>query len=107
MKIDIAKTMLASGDGPEEPVFLPPAILNSLTVDDLQSDTFIEVGTVKDGVKYIEWRGRLYCENGQVVGEADYTWTRKYWHEPIGLEQYLDLVKRGVEFDRRLMAMWN
>lgn len=101
MKIDVAKTMLANGEGLDEPVFLPPAILNSLTVDDFAPDTFVEVGILKNSVKHIEWPGRLYCKNGQIVGEADYTWTRKYWYEPIGLEQYLDLVKRGVEIRQK------
>lgn len=101
MKTEDAKTMLAAGADSDEPVFLPPGILGSLTSADLPPDTFVEVGTIKDGVRHIEWSGRLYCEDGQIVGEADYTWTRKYWYEPIGLEQYLDLVKRGVEIRQK------
>jgi hypothetical protein len=101
MKTEDAKTMLAAGAVSDEPVFLPPAILGSLTSADLPPDTFVEVGTIKDGVRHIEWGGRLYCEDDQIVGEADYTWTRKYWYEPIGLEQYLDLVKRGVEIRQK------
>lgn len=97
MKAEDAKTMLANGADSDEPVFLPAAILSSLTIEDLPPDTFVEVGVSKEGIKHIEWSGRLYCEDGKVVGEADYTWTRKYWYEPIGLEQYLDLVKRSVE----------
>ena len=45
----------------------------------------------------LEWSGRIFREGDQIVGEADYTWTRKYWYLPIGLEQYLDLVRRAVE----------
>jgi hypothetical protein len=97
MDEDAAKAMLADGAGTEEPVFLPPAILHKLTLEDLPPDTFVEVGVPKDGVMHIEWSGRLYREGDQIMGEADYTWTRKYWYAPIGLEQYLDLVRRAVE----------
>src|SRR5260370_398281 len=102
MKTEDAKTMLAAAADSDEPVFLPPAILGSLSLEDLPLDTFVEVGTLKDGVRQIEWSGRLYSEDDQIVGEADYTWTRKYWYEPIGLEQYLDLVKRGVEIRQKI-----
>lgn len=97
MKADEAKALLSSAEGDEAPVFLPPGVLSKLTVDDLPDDTFIEVGVPKDGVMHVEWSGRLYREAAQIVGEADYTWTRKYWYAPIGLEQYLDLVRRAVE----------
>lgn len=83
--------------GGEGPVFLPPVVLSKLTVDDLPNDTFVQMGVPKDGVMHVEWSGRLYREADQVVGVADYTWTRKYWYAPIGLEQYLDLVRRAVE----------
>ena len=36
-----------------------------------------------------------------VFGEADLAWTRKYWYSPLGLEQYLDLVRRAVETRHR------
>lgn len=32
-----------------------------------------------------------------IVAEADFTWTRKYWYNPIGLAEYLDLIRRAVE----------
>jgi len=92
-----ARALLSARDGIEDSVFLPPNTLDSLTVDDFPPNTFVEIGALKDGIMHIEWSGRLYCENGCFVGEADYTWTRKYWYEPIGLQQYLDLVKRSVE----------
>jgi hypothetical protein len=37
-----------------------------------------------------------------VLGEAEYVWTRKYWYSPLGLEQYLDLVRRAVETRHRV-----
>ena len=94
---DAAKAMLADGAGTEEPVFLPSAILHKLTLEDLPSGIFVEIGVPRDGVMHMEWSGRLYREGDQIMGEADYTWTRKYWYAPIGLEQYLDLVRRAVE----------
>jgi hypothetical protein len=36
-----------------------------------------------------------------ITGETDHTWTRKYWYEPLGLEQYLDLVHRAVEVRKK------
>ncbi len=97
MEADAAKVLLANEAGAEEPVFLPPAVLPKLTLDDLPANTFVEIGVPKDGVMHVEWSGRLYRKDEQVAGEADYTWTRKYWYAPIGLEQYLDLVRRAVE----------
>jgi hypothetical protein len=97
MEVDTAKSLLANGEDSEAPVFLPPGVLPKLTVDDLPLDTFIEIGVPKDGVMHVEWRGRLYREGEQIVGEADYTWTRKYWYAAVGIEPYLDLVRRAVE----------
>lgn len=101
MEAEDAKTMLADGAGADEPVLLPQAILNKLTLDDLPPGTFVEVGVLKDGVTLIDWSGRLYREDDQILGEADYTWTRKYWYAPVGLEQYLDLVRRAVEIRQK------
>jgi hypothetical protein len=97
MEANEARALLADAEGDEDPVFLPPAVLPKLTVDDLPDNTFVEVGVPKDEVRNVEWNGRLYREGNQIVGEAEYTWTRKYWYAPIGLEQYLDLVRRAVE----------
>jgi len=91
-----AKKLLANADG-DEPVFLPPSVLEKLTVEDLPQDVSVEVGVPKDGVMHIEWSGRLYRDGASIAGEADHTWARKYWYAPVGLEQYLDLVRRGVE----------
>jgi hypothetical protein len=62
----------------------------------------IEVGLPKDGVMHLDWSGRLFKDQDQIKGEADYTWTRKYWYSPIGLEHYLDLVRRAVELRNRV-----
>lgn len=35
---------------------------------------------------HIEWNGRLFRDGKTISGEADYTWTRKYWYDSLGLE---------------------
>jgi hypothetical protein len=80
----------------------PSSVLPKITKDDIPEDVFIEVGALKDGVIHLEWSGRLYRIGDAIVGEADYTWTRKYWYSPLGLEQYMDLVRRAVETRHRL-----
>jgi hypothetical protein len=96
-----AKKLLAEGAGEDEPVFLPPSLLDQLSVDDMPEDVSVEVGILKDNVRHIEWSGRLYRNAGTVAGEADHTWTRKYWYAPIGLEQCLDLVRRAAEVRKK------
>jgi hypothetical protein len=96
LKPDAAKKLLAEGFS-DEPVFLPPSVLDKLSVDDLPRNVSIEVGVLKDGMMHMEWNGRLYRDGKTIAGEADHTWTRKYWYAPLGLEQYLDLVRRAVE----------
>jgi hypothetical protein len=103
MDVDTARKLLADGADTEEPVFLPSSVLSKLSIDDLPLDTFIEIGVLKDGVMHIEWEGRLYRQGDRIVGEADYTWTRKYWYAPVGLEQYLDLVRRAVELRHKTL----
>jgi hypothetical protein len=86
----------------DEAVFLPPNVLNKITLDDIPNQAMIEVGLPKDGVMHLDWSGRLFKDQDQIKGEADYTWTRKYWYSPIGLEHYLDLVRRAVELRNRV-----
>ncbi|MBE9049195.1 hypothetical protein IQ243_02015 [Nostocales cyanobacterium LEGE 11386] len=86
----------------DEPVFLPPSVLDKIMLDDIPDEVMIEVGSLRDGVMYLDWSGRLFKDQDQIKGEADYTWTRKYWYSPIGLEHYLDLVRRAVELRNRV-----
>ena len=58
--------------------------------------------TFKDKVFHIEWDGRLYREGASVSGEAEYSWPRKYWSLPLGMAEYMDLVRRAVETRQRL-----
>lgn len=62
----------------------------------------MQIGTFKDGAYHLEWQGHLH-KNGTVLdAEAEHSWTRKFWYAPVGLEQYMDLVRRAVETRHRL-----
>jgi hypothetical protein len=56
---------------------------------------------MKDQVVELDWEGTLHREGDQFVGEAEYLNTRKYWYSPLGLEQFMDLVRRSVETRQR------
>jgi hypothetical protein len=97
-----ARRLLADIDDAESPVDLPASVLAKLTVDDLPDGAAIQVGTLKKGIVHLDWNGTIRREGEKLFGEADHTWTRKYWYSPLGLEQYLDLVRRAVETRHRL-----
>jgi hypothetical protein len=97
MSPEEARTLLQNAVGHEGPVFLPPAVLKELTIADLPQDVQLSVGTLQDGVMHIEWDGEIVQEGGRLQAFARHLHTRKYWYEPIGLENYLDLVRRAVE----------
>ena len=101
MSPDDARRVLSSAEDEEGPVLLPPEVLRYLSIADLPAGARFEVGRSKKGVIHLEWHGEFYAGAGQVVGEAIHTWTRKYWYSPLGLEQYLDLVRRAVEVRQR------
>ena len=92
-----AKEILALEAGSEDPIFLPPGVLKHISIADVPEETPIEVGVLKDGAYHIEWSGSLQKISGKLCGVAEYLHTRKYWYIPLGLEQYLDLVRRAVE----------
>lgn len=91
-----ARRILRGADG-DEPAVLAAKVLSKLNVNDIPDGCGFQVGTVKEHVHKLAWNGALYRRARKLVGEADHTWTRKYWYSPIGLEQYLDLVRRAVE----------
>ncbi|TCK68447.1 restriction endonuclease [Acidipila rosea] len=86
-------------DGPAE---LPASVLPKLTLNDLPDGATLQVGSQKDGRLHLDWSGTLGRDGEVIYGEADHTWTRKYWYAPLGLEQYLDLVRRAVETRHRV-----
>lgn len=104
MTPDEAKRALQDAVDDEETTLLTPAVLSKLSLDDVPERARYEVGVMKDRAIHLEWNGVLYKENGIIYGEADHTWTRKYWYSPLGLEQYLDLVRRAVEVRQRTVG---
>ena len=32
---------------------------------------------------HLDWNGRIYNDGVSLIGEADHTWTRKYWYAPL------------------------
>jgi len=102
MNADEARQILADCCDDDEPVDLPASVLSKLAIDDVPDGGAFQVGTPKDGVLHLDWNGRLGREGNTLYGEADHTWTRKYWYSPLGLEQYLDLVRRAVETRHRV-----
>lgn len=102
MTVAEAKAILEEAGDDEIPVILPAGVLGELTVADLPDGVRVEMGISKGGGHYLmDWRGSLFKDQEQVLAEADYTWTRKYWYSPLGLEPYLDLVRRAVEVRHR------
>ena len=103
MDVQEARRTLAHWNEQEEtPVDLPASVLPELTIDDLPDGATIQVGSLKNGVIHLDWNGTLGRDGDTLYGEADHSWTRKYWYSPLGLEQYLDLVRRAVETRQRV-----
>jgi hypothetical protein len=98
-----ARRIIAAWDeGEEAPAELPASALPTLTIDDLPDGITIHIGTKKKDALHLDWSGTLGRDDDRIYGEADHTWTRKYWYSPLGLEQYLDLVRRAVETRHRV-----
>jgi hypothetical protein len=101
MTVKEARNILAASDEEDYVPTLPASILEKLKISDLPDGGAFQIGVPKDGVDHIEWSGKIGRDGKVVFGEADLTWTRKYWYSPLGLEQYLDLVRRAVETRHR------
>lgn len=96
-----AKAILQEASGTDEPAVLPRNVLRQLTAADVPDDVRIQVGHMKGNIIHLDWEGFLFKHGAHIYGEAEYFWTRKYWYAPIGLEHYLDLVRRAVEVRAR------
>lgn len=101
MDAEEARAILQDASGTDEPAVLPKGILHKLTAADVPDDVRIQVGQVKDNIIHLDWEGFLFKDDIHIHGEAEYVYTRKYWYAPIGLEHYLDLVRRAVEVRAR------
>lgn len=102
MDVEQVKAALAEAAEFEDAATVPASTLTKLTIDDIPPGARLQIGKRDGQAVYSEWSGDLFVEHGYVIGEADHTWTRKYWYSPLGLEQYLDLVRRAVELRQRL-----
>lgn len=103
MDVEEARRILADCDN-EEPANLPVSVLSKLNIDDLPDGASVQIGDWKEGILHLDWSGALGRDGDVIFGEADHTWTRKYWYSPLGLEQYLDLVRRAVETRHRTLG---
>lgn len=97
-----ARRQLENAASNEDPVILPASLLSDLALEDLPEGAAFQVGTLKDGVCHLDWEGCLYRTGSVINAEAEHCWTRKYWYAPVGLEQYMDLIRRAVETRHRL-----
>lgn len=102
MQLHEARQLLADTADDDEPIVIPASLLAQLKLDDIPEGRSFQIGKEKDRVIHLEWEGRLNRRGGFIVGEAEHMWTRKYWYSPLGLEQYMDLVRRAVETRHRL-----
>jgi hypothetical protein len=111
MNVEEARKLLIEADD-EEPVVIPMDILAQLKLDDVPEGVSIQIGTLKDSVIQLDWDGQLYRTCTVFNAEAEYIHTRKYWYSTLGLEQYMDLIRRAVETRQRLrkdveLSNWN
>jgi hypothetical protein len=84
----------------DEPPVLPRSVLRELTIEAVPEESAFQVGSTKDFLQP-DWEGTLWREGDRFVADAEYLNTRKYWYSPLGLEQFMDLVRRSVETRQR------
>lgn len=89
--------LLNESVGNEGPVALSLKDLQQLVAADLPEEVRVQVGDYKEGILHLAWDGTFERVGEEIIAEADFTWTRKYWYNPLGLAEYLDLVRRAVE----------
>jgi hypothetical protein len=68
---------------------------------DVPEDSAFQVGSTNGQFIQLDWQGTLRREGDQFVAEAECLNSRKYWYSPLGLEQFMDLVRRSVETRQR------
>lgn len=97
MKAEEARDLLKIAVDSDDPLFLTPEVLKELSIVDMPEGAAFEIGVLKDGIIHIEWDGTLFLDQGQLKAESRYLWSRKYWNQPLGLQYYLDLIRRAIE----------
>jgi hypothetical protein len=102
VQLEELRKLLASTTESEPSVVVPASLLAQLKFDDIPEGASFQIGTQKDGIIHLDWDGSLFNNGITIDAEVGYVWSRKYWYVPLGLEQYMDLVRRAVETRHRL-----
>lgn len=102
MNVEDARNLLGDAVDDGEPVVIPTSVLAKLKLGDIPEGVSFQIGKLKDRAIHLDWEGRLYRRGATLEAEAEHVWTRKYRYAPLGLEQYMDLVRRAVETRHRL-----
>lgn len=102
MKLAEAQRLLADASEDTDPVTIPSSVFPQLRLEDIPDGAGFQIGKENKLVIELEWEGRMFRQGGTIEGEAERLYTRKYWYSPLGLEQYMDLVRRAVETRHRL-----
>jgi hypothetical protein len=90
-------------DFESEPVSITPEQLDGLSAADLPIGVRVQVARVRDGVHHIELDGCLVRgTKTPLTFEMSPSWYRKYWAAPLGMTEYLDLVRRAIETRERI-----
>ncbi len=97
MDVDDFRKELQEAIGSKESVDLHPEVLKDMSIADLPEGVRAGIGVRLGAATHIHWEGEFYIDEGTLKAEVNYVWTRKYWDMPLGLEYYLDLVRRALE----------
>ncbi len=94
-----AKQILLSAEPGDLSVYLPKTIIAQLQAQDLPDGVRLAVGVArKDGVIDTDFYGLYLVRAGGILrAEREIIETRKYWYGALGLEHYVDLIRRSVE----------
>ena len=102
---DAAPSLEEADDGNDwdgDPVFLSPEEIDGLKAADLPSNVYVQVGQLRGTVHHIDFEGTLARGTKtplRVVMTP--SWYRKHWPLPLGMGQYVDLVRRAIETRQR------
>ena len=85
-------------DSEDDPVELNINDLAKINTSDLPESCRFRVVSQGDGCLVEEIEGEFVTDNVDVKVLMFLNWYRKYWNNPIGMPQYMDLLKRQIEF---------
>ncbi len=90
-------------DGSEdEPVDLQVNQLKDIQCKDIPNNSFFRVTSLSnDGYTVEEIEGQFLVTNKSIEVLMFLNWPRKYWSGVLGMSQYMDLLKRYIEFQEK------